>query len=45
MRFHVNVQNLAVNPLACGSLFHLSFEHFVASFYDLYKSIDNRKLP
>ena len=27
-----NVQNFAVKPLACGSWFHLSFEHFMTSF-------------
>ena len=27
-----DVQNFAVKPLACGSWFHLSFEHFMMSF-------------
>ena len=38
-----NVQNFAMKPLACGSWFHLSFEHFdVISMVD--KSADNEKL-
>ena len=31
----LNVQNLAVKPLACGQWFYLSFEHFMTSFNGL----------
>ena len=38
-----NVQNFAVKPLACGSWFHLSFEHFnIISM--VHKSTDHGKL-